>query len=77
MHSNITYILGRYYQMNELFNYKMRGLQGTGEIVQCNFETLRNNLFVYNHYKKILLLRFPSIQTLRVSYYDYIEIIIN
>ena len=43
--------------MNELFNYKMRRLQGTIKIVQCNSETLRNNFFAYNHYKKGLFLQ--------------------
>ena len=62
MHLNITYTLSRYYQMNELFNYKMRRLQGTIKIVQCNSETLRNNFFADNHYKKRLFLQFPSIR---------------
>ena len=62
MHLNITYTLSRYYQMNELFNSEMRGLQGTIKIVQCNSETLRNNFFVYNHYQKRLFLQFPSIR---------------
>ena len=79
MHSNITYTLSRYYQMNELFNYKMRRLQGTTKIVQCNFEKSRNNFFLYVIIIKKIIFTIPfnSIQRLRVSYYDYIEIIIN